>query len=105
MIIEKRNILIIYLLGFITFGIYFIVWFNLTRKEINSLGAKIPSIWLIFVPFANLYWLYKYFEGFAIFVKGDGRTWLWFLLDLFIGIATPAIVQSELNKLADDTLA
>ena len=100
MSIKNRNIFAVYLLGIITFGIYFLYWYVQTKVEINSLGAEIPTAWLLIIPIANLYWMWKYYEGFAIQVKKDNNTILWFLLYFFIGIIMPAIVQSELNKLA-----
>lgn len=98
--IKKRNIFVVYLLMIITFGIYGIYWFVSTKEEMNSLGAKIPTAWLIIVPIANLYWIYKYCEGFAEKVKKDNNTVLWFIVYILVGIVMPGIVQSELNKLA-----
>ena len=98
--LKKRNIVAVYLLSIITLGIYAIYWLVQTKKEMNSLGAKIPTAWLLIIPIANLYWMWKYCEGFAIYVKKDNNTILWFLLYFFVGIIMPAIIQSELNKLA-----
>jgi hypothetical protein len=95
----KRSLLKIYVLGIITFGIYFIYWLVKTKDELNEMGAQIPTAWLIIIPIANIYWIYKYAEGFTK-VTNKESTILWFLLFFFIGIAMPAIVQSELNKLA-----
>ncbi|HOO78414.1 MAG TPA: DUF4234 domain-containing protein [bacterium] len=99
-VIRHRNIVLIYILGFVTFGIYFIYWVVSTKGDINSLGAKIPTAWLLIIPIANIYWAYKYCEGFSEQVKKDDNTILWFFLYLFVGIIMPAIVQSELNKIA-----
>lgn len=99
--IKKRNILAIYLLGFITFGIYMIYWNVKTKGELNFLGGKIPTAWLLIVPIANLYWLYKYSEAFSLYVKKDDNSALWFILFWLVGVITPAIVQSELNKIAE----
>lgn len=98
--VKHRNIFLVYLFSFITFGIYALYWSVSTKNEMNRLGASIPTAWLIIVPIANIYWMYKYCEGFAVYVKKDNNTILWFILDLFVGIIMPAIVQSELNKLA-----
>jgi len=98
--VKKRNIFLVYLFSIITLGIYAIYWAVSTKNEINSLGAKIPTGWLIIIPIANLYWMYKYAEGFAQNVKKDNNTILWFILYLLAAIVMPAIVQSELNKLA-----
>ncbi len=98
--IKKRNIVAVYLLSFVTLGIYALYWTVKTKGEINSLGADIPTAWLLIIPIANLYWWWKYCEGFATYVKKDNNNILWFLLQTFVGIIMPAIVQSELNKLA-----
>ena len=98
--VKHRNIFLVYLFSIITFGIYALYWMVSTKNEMNSLGAKIPTAWLIIVPIANIYWMYKYCEGFAENVKKDNNTVLWFILYILVGIVMPAIVQSELNKLA-----
>ena len=98
--IEHRNIFLIYLFSFITFGIYSLYWFVSTKEDINSLGGSIPTAWLLLVPLVNFYWIYKYSEYFSVKVKKDNSPMLWFLLSLFVGIIIPAIVQSELNNLA-----
>ena len=96
---EKRSLVKIYVLGILTLGIYFIYWFIKTKDEMNAMGAQIPTAWLLIIPIANIYWIYKYAEGFAKIAKKES-TILWFLLFWLVGIVTPAIVQSELNKLA-----
>jgi|SRR3989338_6666426 len=98
--VKNRNIVLVYLFGFITFGIYFIYWYVSTKNEMNELGADIPTGWLLIIPLVNLYWGYKYCEGFSMVVKKDKNTLLWFILYLLVGIVIPAIVQSELNKKA-----
>ena len=98
--VKNRNIVLVYIFSIITLGIYAIYWAVSTKNEINTLGAKIPTGWLLIVPIANLYWVYKYCEGFAQKVKKDNNTLLWFILYILVGIIMPAIVQSELNKRA-----
>ena len=99
--IQRRNPVAVVILSIITFGIYGIYWFVKTKDEINSLGAEIPTAWLLIIPIANLYFEYKYAEGFSTFVKKDDSAIMWFLLLFFVGIVTVAIFQVELNKLAD----
>ena len=99
--IQKRDIVVVYLLTIITFGIYGIYWEVKTKDEINSLGANIPTAWLLIVPIANIYWLYKYADGYATKVKKDNNGILWFIVFWMIAIIMPAIVQSDLNKIAD----
>ncbi len=98
--IPKRNIVLVYILGIVTFGIYFLYWMYKTKHEMNDMGAQIPTSILIFIPIANIYWLYRYSEGFSEYVKRDDNSLLWFLVFFFIGPVMPAIVQSELNKIA-----
>lgn len=100
---KKRNIVLVYILAIITVGIYGIYWFHSTKKEMNEIfGASIPTSILIIIPIANIYWMYKYAEGFSMKVKKDDNTILWALLFILVGIVAPAIVQSELNKFADN---
>ena len=98
--IKYRNIFLVYLFSIITLGIYAIYWAISTKDEINSLGAKIPTAWLLIIPIANLYWVYKYCEGFSEKVKKDKSNLLWFIVSILVGIVMPVIVQSELNKRA-----
>lgn len=97
---KHRNIFLVYLFSIITFGIYGLYWAVSTKEEINRLGGDIPTAWLIIIPIANLYWIYKYCEGFSEKVKKDNNPILWFVVYVLVGIIMPAIVQSELNKLA-----
>ena len=98
-VIKHRNLFLIYLFGFITLGIYFLYWAVSTKRDINSKGGNIPTSWLLIVPIANLYWLYKYCEGFAEVVKKDNNGLLWFVVTILAGIIIAAGFQSELNKL------
>jgi len=98
-IIQRRDVILVYVFSIITFGIYYIYWLVKTKTEMNSLGAQIPTAWLLIVPIANIYWFYKYAEGFSLQVKKDNNAVLWFILFWLVSIITPAIVQSELNKI------
>lgn len=98
--IKNRNIALCILFGIVTFGIYIIYWFVKTKDEINSLGAKIPTAWLIIIPIVNWYWYYKYAEGWSKYVKKDDNAVMWFLLYLLLSPVVMIIFQMELNKLA-----
>ena len=98
--IERRNPALVLILSIITFGIYGIYWAVRTKEEINSLGAEIPTAWLLIIPIADLYWEYKYAEGFSKYVKKDDNPILWFLLLFFVSPVAMIIFQVELNKLA-----
>ena len=98
--IKHRNVFLVYLFGLLTFGLYFLYWIISTKNDINSLGGDIPTGWLLIVPIANIYWIYKYCENFSEKVKKDNNPILWFILYLLVGVIMPAIVQTELNKSA-----
>ncbi len=99
--IKKRNPAAVIIFSIITLGIYAIYWIVKTKEEIKSLGADIPTAWLIIIPIANLYFMYKYAEGFSVYVKKDNNAIVWFLLYFFVGPLFVILVQIELNKLAE----
>lgn len=97
---KNRGVVAILLLSFFTLGIYTLVWFVKTKGELNERGAEIPTAWLIIVPFVNLYWLWKYFEGAEKVTSGKVSGVLMFVLDLFVTALIPmAICQDAYNKL------
>jgi hypothetical protein len=98
--IKKRNPVFVIVATILTCGLYSIYWLVVTKDEINSLGAQIPTAWLILVPIANLYFMYKYCEGFSLYVKKDDNAILWFLIYFFIAPLAMILFQVELNKLA-----
>ena len=104
--IKERNVVVVYLLGIFTFGIYFLYWFIQTKREINdNFGAEIPTCWLLIIPIANIYWMYKYAEAYSLYVLKDDNKILWALLFILISIITPALVQIELNKHVGKSIA
>lgn len=102
--IKKRNPVFVILAIIFTFGIYGIYWIVKTKGEINSLGADIPTAFLIIVPIANLFFFYKYCEGFSVFVKKDNQPILWFLLYVLVAPLAIILIQIELNNLADSAV-
>lgn len=100
MTIKKRNPALVIIFSIITLGIYFLYWAVKTKEEIKSLGANIPTMWLIIIPIGNAYLLYKYCDGFSQYVKKDNMGVVWFVLALAFFPVFPVIVQIELNKLA-----
>lgn len=98
MSIKYRNPVAVIIFSVITFGIYALYWVVKTKKEINGLGARIPTAWLVIIPIVNIYFFYKYAEGFSLFVKKDNNPILWFLFYLVIAPVAMLFVQMELNK-------
>lgn len=103
---KKRNPFAVVVLSIITLGIYGIVWDVKTKNEMKSLGAEIPTAWLIIVPFANIWWLWKYSQGVEKVTNNNISGILAFVLLWLLGFIGAAIIQSEFNKIAPgDVLA
>jgi hypothetical protein len=100
-----RNPLAVFLLPFVTFGIYSLYWMVQTKVEMNNRGAKIPTAWLIIVPFVNIYWLWKYSEGVEQVTGGKLSGVLAFVLLWLLGSIGSAIIQDSFNKLGEQSPA
>lgn len=98
--IKKRHPALVIIFSVITLGIYFIYWFVKTKEEIKSLGASIPTAWLMIVPVANIYLAFRYCEGFSNYVRKDNIGPIWFLVAVAVPWLMPVVVQVELNNLA-----
>src|SRR5665213_1590868 len=97
---QQRNPAAVFLLTLITFGIYGIVWQVKTKNELNSLGAEIPTAWLLIVPVVSIYWLWKYSEGVEKATGGATSGVLAFVMLFLLGVIGMAILQNEFNKLS-----
>lgn len=98
---KQRSVAAVIVLTLVTFGIYGIVWQVKTKNEMNRLGANIPTAWLIIVPIANIYWLWKYCEGVEKVTKQKVSGILAFVLFWLVGIVGMAIVQNEFNQVGE----
>jgi hypothetical protein len=102
--VTKRSPGTVLILTIITLGIYGLVWFVKTKNEMVSAGADIPTAWLLIVPIANLYWMWKFSAGVEHVTGGKMSGVMAFICILllnqifFIGTL---VIQSELNKAID----
>jgi fatty acid desaturase len=108
--IKKRNMLGQIGLVIITFGIYAIYWFYKISEEMKFVGKDAeasPGLWtvLLFIPIANIWSYYKFSELFEKISADNFNKWLLFVLWLVFVPAVWFIVQSEMNKKADQTPA
>jgi hypothetical protein len=94
---KHRSPVAVLLLPFITLGIYSLYWQVSTKIELNTAGAKIPTAWLIIIPFVNIWWLYKYSQGVDEVTAGKTSTVVAFLLLFFLGFIGEAVIQSSFN--------
>jgi hypothetical protein len=94
----KRSVAAVILLPFITFNIYYIVWLISTKREMVARGADIPTGWLLIVPIANLYWMWKWCVGAEHVTRGKSSAGLNFVLLWLLGSIGGGIIQSSFNS-------
>jgi len=104
MSVKLRDPLFVVVVSFITAYIYGLYWFYKTRQELNELtkGSTGPLLWTIglFVPFVNLYVIWKYCQDIeTVSKKARDKVILFIAWIVFMPIAQ-WLIQEELNKLA-----
>ncbi|MBN2122544.1 DUF4234 domain-containing protein [Candidatus Micrarchaeota archaeon] len=104
MAVKKRNPLFVIVASFITFGIYALYWFYSTTKELGEVNKSEvnPIVWTIalFIPFVNLYFLWKYSgEAEKLMNKKHSQLVLFIAWLVFFPIVQ-YLVQNELNAKA-----
>lgn len=109
---ERKNIALCIVLSFITFGIYQLFWIYSLCKKIRLLAGADTNIageylLLIFIPFYNIYWGYtrgKQMHESMLrrgIAAGDSSI-AYLVLNIFeLNIVTYALIQNDLNKVAD----
>lgn len=98
---KNRGPVAVVLLSLVTLGIYAIYWEVKTKGELTRQGADIPTSWLIIIPIANLYWIWKYCLGVEKVSNGKITAILALVLLLLLSIVGMGILQSEYNKLGE----
>jgi len=96
----ERNPILVFLLPAITLGIYGLIWLVKTKDEMNQQGAAIPTAWLLIIPIAQLWFLWKYAEGVGTVTRGEMGGGLAFVLLLLTGNIGMAVIQNSFNKRA-----
>lgn len=99
---NKRSVVAVILLSIVTFGIYAIVWFVKTKNEMVARGADIPTAWLMIVPIASIWWMWKWAGGVEHVTRGKTQQVIAFILVWLLGLIGMAIVQSSFNKAIDE---
>jgi hypothetical protein len=94
------------LLFLVTFGLYQIYWTVVTKRELNTLGARIPTAWLLIIPVVNIYFLYTFAQGYAKVVVNDERptaTLVYFLLLMCLyPLVSMLVMQFQMNQYAEN---
>lgn len=106
--VKKRNLLGQVGLFIITCGLYSFYWFYRTCEEMVSLTGDTetsPALLtvLLFIPLANLFSYYKEGELYEKLTAGHFNRWLIFVLWMVFPPAVWFIIQTDLNKRADES--
>lgn len=113
--IKQRNIAVCIILSIVTCGIYGIYWFyqmtqevaSTNNKEYTTSGGMAILLTLVTCGIYSLYWNYKMGKALDDINMGRGRgtqnrAGVYLLLSIFgLSIVSWALIQSELNTLAD----
>ncbi len=94
----NRHPALVVVLSLCTCGFYFIYWFVSTKTEMNRLGADIPTAWLLIIPFANIYWVWRWSQGVEKVTKGALSAVSALLLSWLLSFIGGAIIQSYFNR-------
>jgi hypothetical protein len=98
--VKERNPITVIILLMCTCGIYGLYWLWKTSEELIELGATLPPVWYIIVPFLNFFYMYKYLEEWHRIFKFEQD----FMMVIVIGLVFSPIViywiQTELNTKA-----
>ena len=97
---KKRSVFEFIILCCITFGIYWMIWLYKTKEEMKVLGAEIPTFFLFFVPFANVWWMWKYACGVELATKKAMSAPIAFILLLCLHVIGSAVILVKLNETA-----
>lgn len=101
---EQRNLWLMLFLLIVTCGFYYLYWLYKTKNEINSVGGKIPTLWLAIIPFANIYFDYRYAQDFVKYIRHSEETIdaiVYFLLLIFLPGISAFVIQYQLNKYSE----
>jgi hypothetical protein len=103
---KKRSVVAVLINCLWTCGIFALLWFIQTKRDMNERGEQIPTAWWLIVPGANLWWSWKWSESFAKLTKATGShkrmsTGIAFLLQAFMFMVAPAILQDVINAAVD----
>ena len=97
---QKRSLGSLALWMLCTLGLYQVYWLVKTKDELNAMGAKIPTAWLLIIPFVNFYFFYRYSQAFTKYVNRDNPPLAYFALLMVLPWIATFIFQDYINKRA-----
>jgi uncharacterized BrkB/YihY/UPF0761 family membrane protein len=85
-------------------GIYSLYWLIVTAKTLRrETGLKIPNAILLFIPFANYWWMWRYSQVVESYTKEKMQGVLAFILIALLGSIGMGILQDTYNKMHRST--
>lgn len=98
---KQRNPIAVFLLPFITLGIYSWYWAVKTKGEMNSMGEKIPTAWIWLIPIIGfVWWNWEYSKGVEHVTNEKISSILAFVVMWLLGSIGQAIIQDSFNKVS-----
>jgi hypothetical protein len=85
--LKHRSLFLITLLTIITFGIYQIYWYFITKTEMNVLNGKeykVPFFLWFFIPIINIWWFWRFAKAIEKSTKGNVGRWTAFFAPLLL---------------------
>jgi hypothetical protein len=114
MVVEERNVALAIVLSLVTCGIYGLYWVYKMTEEMKTASGdeSLNGVMAVLLPLVTcniygLYWSYKVGKDVPVAkakvgLTGEDKAILFLVLDLLgLGIVTYALVQCELNDVAN----
>ncbi|MBL9012603.1 MAG: hypothetical protein JNL83_00410 [Myxococcales bacterium] len=99
--VQRRSGLAVLVLSLASALAFAVVWLCQTRRDLNRLGARIPTPWLLATPITALYFLWCWAEGARHVTAGRISTVGAFLALCLLGPLGMARLQETFNALSD----
>lgn len=93
---KHRSLIAITLLTIITFGLYQIYWYFITKTEMNTVNGKndkVPFFLWFFVPVVNIWWFWRFAKAIEKTTKGLVGRWAAFFAPIILGILGGFVVS------------
>ena len=100
-VVRYRSGLAVLVLSLASALAFAVVWLCQTRREMNRLGARIPTPWLLVTPPSALYFAWCWAEGARHVTAGRISTVRAFLSLCLLGPFGMARMQTTFNALSD----
>jgi cytochrome bd-type quinol oxidase subunit 2 len=95
------------ILSLITFGIYGLIWYHMTRNELlaNNAAEKIMSPWLILIPLVGpllfIVFLWQYSAAVEKVTNGKYSQIIAFVMLLLISFIGAGLIQAAYNEVGE----